>query len=71
LHRISFFYTCGILPQILQLLGGRYVNISHDTIAREEMERIKAEEWIGVLQDGGNQVPEKGGRRSSIRGSLP
>jgi hypothetical protein len=48
---------------MLQLLGGRYVNISHDTIAREEMERIKAEEWIGVLQDGGNQVHNRELRR--------
>ena len=42
--------------QMLQLLGGRYANISQDTIAREELERLKAEEWMGVLQDGANQV---------------
>jgi len=40
--------------QVLQTLGGRFQNVSRDTIIKEETERMKMEEWVAILQDGGN-----------------
>jgi putative transcriptional regulator len=40
--------------QVLQTLGGRFQNVSRDTIIKEETERMKMEEWVSILQDGGN-----------------
>eukprot|EP00281_Chroomonas_sp_CCMP1168_P020882 CAMPEP_0206228714 /NCGR_PEP_ID=MMETSP0047_2-20121206/9313_1 /ASSEMBLY_ACC=CAM_ASM_000192 /TAXON_ID=195065 /ORGANISM="Chroomonas mesostigmatica_cf, Strain CCMP1168" /LENGTH=744 /DNA_ID=CAMNT_0053651969 /DNA_START=139 /DNA_END=2373 /DNA_ORIENTATION=+ len=42
--------------QVLRTLGGRFLNISDETIQKEELERRKLEEWIDVLNDGGANV---------------
>ena len=59
---VASFGGCGsrrnlrFAVQLLQTLGGNYVNISRNTLMAEDQERMKSEEWISVLQDGGNQV---------------
>lgn len=44
------------LGQVLRTMGGRFLNISDDTIQKEELERQKLEEWIEVLGDAGSNV---------------
>jgi len=45
--------------ELLKTLGGRFDNISSETLRKEEMERAKMEEWVTLLQDGSNvSVPD-------------